>query len=286
MTKRFSELFNQALTDIKARWKSIAILALVFAVLMMLAQMVALSTTSQYSDAMFGGMTEERMQDITDRMASGDEEALEDFMGELGITGDPEDPETAEQVEAMFARSFKAMLPALGFYALLSMLISVAGHATYLAFIILKLKDPWVALRKGAHYILPLLGIWLWMILRSFAWIPFIGIITAIILMPRMALAPVIMIEGKKGIMESVSMSMNSTRGYWGKIAGNFILLVILMCIAIIVTSLVLGLVLMSVPPVKSLAEYFVAQIIAAFWAFFMVHLSHTVLDHPLKPVK
>lgn len=283
MPKKFSDLFSMSLKDLQAKWKTVAILAVIFAVLITLAQMMALSTAEKYTTSIFGGISEERMENIAERMEGGDEQALADFMAELGITGDLDSPESEAAVEAMVKQSFKAMLPSFGLYAILSLIITVIAHASYLTFAIQKLKDPWVILQKGLKNSPSLFGVWVWAFLRSFAWIPIIGIIPAIIFGPRMALAPVLLLEKNKGVTDSVSVSMNATQGYWGKIFGNAFLLGVAMFLTAIVASIIIGIVLMAVAPLKVLAGHFVGQVIAAFCAIFFVHLSHTILENPIK---
>lgn len=65
---------------------------------------------------------------------------------------------------------------------------------------------------------LPLLGVYVWSFLRSFAWVPVIGLVIGIVLGPRFVLAPWIELHEHAGVRASVTESMRRTKGLWGTI--------------------------------------------------------------------
>lgn len=182
------------------------------------------------------GIDQNRMVELQTKLQSGDEDAIQNAALEMetvmeGIDGMPE-----EERNALFRREGMMMmfqvLPVLGFGLFAWALISLLSSTYFLLFGIGKGKDAVEILSNGLRVIFPLLGVWIWSFLRSFAWIPFIGFIPAVILGPRFALAPVILVTQHKGVTESVSESYRMTTGFWCKIVGNLIVVgLILMAI-------------------------------------------------------
>jgi hypothetical protein len=60
-----------------------------------------------------------------------------------------------------------------------------------------------------------MLGLCVWAFLRSMIWIPFIGPLVALYLVPRFALAPVFVLSGRSDILASVTLSIHRTQGMW-----------------------------------------------------------------------
>jgi len=97
------------------------------------------------------------------------------------------------------------------------------------------------ALSVTSRTILPLFGMFLWVIVRSFIWIPFIGILIAIILGPRFILSPLYLLQQKKGVIESVSQSYKATPRILGKIMGNLLVAGLLSGIVSGILSWIIG---------------------------------------------
>lgn len=153
-----------------------------------------------------------------------------------------------------------------GFTAL-SSIFSLAANVFFLAMVIEGKKTFGEAMKRVLPLALPFIGVSLWMFLRSFAWVAIVGIIvfgiggatqqsaivlggwlligagivTAIVLAPRFYLAPYILIGEKKRIGESVQLSYERTRGYWGKVVGNSILLSLCMLPITILSAMIAG---------------------------------------------
>jgi hypothetical protein len=78
-----------------------------------------------------------------------------------------------------------------------------------------------VLVNRSLPRVIPFLGLSLWVIIRSFVWIPIVGPIIALFRLPRFVLAPVIMLAEEKGLLESASESYRRSKGHSGKIFGN-----------------------------------------------------------------
>ncbi len=106
------------------------------------------------------------------------------------------------------------------------------------------------ALTGGLGILLPMIGLWLWILIRAYAWVALIGMLlivigvaanqpmlaalgvplyvaSAVLLIifgPRFIAAPYLYVSGKSGVLESVQLSYAGTKGFWGKIVGNMLL--------------------------------------------------------------
>lgn len=173
--------------------------------------------------------------------------------------------------------------------------------------------------RRGAAFILPLIGIQIWSFLRSYAWIAIIGMmvlaygvstdiialsavgfllliaggIAALVYTPRFMPAPVIYLTEKKGIKESVESSYKRTEGYWGKLVGNSLLFGICMWLVALGALLILGLLGYALDASSSTVTQWIGIVLAsvviamgqfimtAFSTVFSVQLAKTVLGKP-----
>jgi len=223
------------------------------------------------------GINMQQMQDIQQRIQAGDQAAIEEFFGAM-----PEF-DTAEEAESMansMASAYRNLLPAIGVSMLIIWLISLIASAYFLLIALNENVTPQDALVRVPGLIIPLFLLSLWIFVRTFMWIPFIGIITGIILGPRFILSPVLLVRDRKGVIESAKLSYAKTSGFWGKILGNVIVAAILALVAQMVAGFILGLLGMRLagillPVVQMLAS--------AFLLIFMVKLALTVEQNPQK---
>lgn len=237
------------------------------------------------------GIDQNRMMELQEQMQSGDEGAMETAMEEMNFMMGGIEGMSDEDREALFRKEGLAMmirvLPVMSLGLLAWFIISVLSGAYFLCFGLEKGKEPTEILNKAVHLFFPLLGVWIWSFLRSFVWIPLFGIIPAIILTPRFALAPVILVSQKKGVTGSVTESYRKTRGYWGKIAGN-------LAVAGLICMLVSwGVSLVTIPvamtsKVFSIWIHAVAQqAVMGYGVVFLVLLTKTILEQmPVAVVK
>lgn len=237
---------------------------------------------------MMGGQNfatwEQKMGDIGDQM-----KALQDKAMQGGGNLDPESQKQMEELAkqmgeqsmqgaGMMGSMLATMLPAIGLALLISLAITAVAKSYFLVVAVKGMSDPATALQATLTSILPLVGLWIWLAIRTFIWIPFIGIILAIILGPRFILAPLYVLDSHKGSMESARMSYAKTRGWWGKIFGNaFVFGIVVMICAGIVAKIV-GTVLGSM--LGGFLAAMVMQFAAAMLVVFSMQLARTVMDN------
>lgn len=217
------------------------------------------------------------MQDVMERMQAGDEQAAEEFARQMEAMGEDGQEMMKRQAMGMMG----AMLPAVGMSVLVTMLVSLLAMTYFTLVALSPEKSLGDIVSSMPAVLVPMVGLWVWTFMRSFAWIPFIGIIFALVFMPRFIAAPIYLIEQKKGVLESARLSMQATRFYWGKIMGNIIALGLL----VIVASVVLGIVTAMIPGtmVGGLAMSVAQQFFVAVFTVFSVQLARTIMQNPVQ---
>lgn len=220
------------------------------------------------------GFSQQEMQDLQRRIQAGDQAAMEEFTRKMQQVGG----EQGEKLAGAMVSAYGSVLPVIGASALLIWLISLIASAYFL---VLSLESGLTfqgALSKAPGLIIPFFLLSLWIMIRSFIWIPVIGIITAIILGPRFVLAPVLLAQEHKGVLESASLSFTKTQGYWGKIFGNIFVAALLAMVAVMVIGIVVG--ILGASSAGLLMPVF-NMLATAFLMIFSVRLSQTILQHP-----
>lgn len=277
------QLLSMSYAFSMAHWKAILIGAVAFgtigALIQGVTQMKAVGEFGQMMEE--EGLNVEQMEELGRRMQAGDEDAAAELQALLEQQMGDTEEEQEEFGRKMGLGVLNAALPVVIVALIVSFLLTVFASAYYLS-ITFGAADAQVAMGRAASLFFPLVGMWIWILLRSFIWIPLLGLIPAIILGPRFVLAPVIMVQEKKGIMQSVSESYSRTQGYWAKIFGNMIVMALCMFVVSIVASIVGGF-LGLVSPYATLWVVSVAKYaLKAYAVVFVVQLSLTLMQNPM----
>lgn len=252
---------------------AIVIGLLLFALQFSLARNVGMRTTGMFQQM---GMNVEKMEEVAEKMQAGDEQAAEEMARQVEEAMGKLDKDKAG---AMMMGVFGRALPGIGLSMVVGLLLSVFASTYYAAVALYPTLTVDGAFKKSLGLVFPMVGLWIWVFLRSFMWIPIAGVILGIILGPRFALAPVLLIRDGKGVFDSAKESYAKTAGYWGKIFGNALLVGICAFIAVAVLSMVLsvlgkGGVAIFLPVLHQLA--------LAFMTVFMTKLAVSILANPM----
>lgn len=240
---------------------------------------VQLSLSKSAKDALFlGDFGPERsnIEDLQRQIAEGGPD-LGSLREELERISEEAQREGFNPVSSAAIGRFSAKA---GAAILLGQLIHIAAF-TYFLIIILAGKSLTVekALRKTGQVYLPMIGLTLWIALRSFIWIPFIGIITGIIFLPRLAFAPILYLtEQQKGVLAASSESYAKTSGHWGKIFGNLFLFGLIVAVVLMLLGIVTSILGSVLSPI---ASSILTLLGSAFGAAFLVRLGKTVTGKP-----
>lgn len=276
-------LLSETFAYCKAHWQSLALGIAVFGVVM---GIVSASVAAKAGDTVLRGMDQmgidaDRMDALSDRIEAGDETAMAELEQMLAGEFDGlNEEQMARKMMGPIGGVIAEMAPVIGVSMLVSWFLSLLALAYY-SLVAVEGKDVGGTMARLQKAFLPLFGVNLWAMLRSFIWIPILGLIPAIILGPRFVAAPLIHLVEGKGVTASVSDSYRRTRGYWGKIVGNAIVAMLIMVVVSAVVNIVLSLLLASVPMATLVANQVISQVTMAFMTVFSVRLAHTIVQHP-----
>ncbi len=151
--------------------------------------------------------------------------------------------------------------------AVIIILLALTSYVSYAYALIVgveQIKQPGDVVQRAVTLFLPILGVILWTIIRTYIWIPLAGIIMlmflnpmqyaglislltfamvvlAVIFGPRFLLAPIVLLQEKLGPKAAVDRSAVVTQGYWGKVLGNIVVVSIVMAILAAIVGSIVG---------------------------------------------
>ncbi len=258
--------------------------ALVFGTVMAVLQVNLRKTVMERGSVMMEnlGANADQFKQLMDKANGGDSDAAQELAKQMADLGSKN---AADMVGAQMAGVAKGMFPSLGMAAVLSALVGVLS-ATYFILLALRQQSADVVASSIPSLALPMIGLWIWTFIRSFAWIPLIGVVFALYYYPRFLAAPIFLVEQDKGVFDSVKMSLQSTEYYWGKIMGNVLTLGLLFVIASIICGLVIGAIFGPASYVTIWATSVISQIFAGIGSVFAMKLAKTVMANPLRPAR
>ncbi len=161
------------------------------------------------------------------------------------------------------------------FFDLVILFIAATFFLTYFSDPLLSPSD---AARKLPSSICRILGLALWMMIRSFSWIPIAGPIIGCYFFPRFVLAPSLVASGDSTIRESIHVSMARTSGKWLSIVGRLIVFVLLSFALLWFVMVIAGVLSIFVVKLGFLVWLFGLLFVIAFQvAYFVVLTAITV---------
>ncbi len=211
---------------------------------------------------------EQRLEAANQRLAAGDTAALDELT--------PPDIEA----EAMASGLISALPTILG-GVLILILVSIISRAYVTTVLVRRPKDAAEAFKLFWNDVIPLVLLWLWLVVRSFVWIPVIGWIYALVVIPRFTAAPLFLLEQKKGVTESTRLSMDATVGAW--------LRVVLPCLAAAIVagviSAILGGLLGNDGMLMGFVLTLVGELLGAWVMAVGIVVARDILAHPSAKV-
>ncbi len=211
---------------------------------------------------------QERLEAANQRLAAGDATALND----LAV------PDIKD--EAIVSGVVRA-LPTIMGGVLLLILVSIVARAYVTTVLVRRPTDVGEALKLFWNDVIPLTLLWLWLVVRSFVWIPVVGWVIAIVIVPRFVAAPLFLLEHKKGVTESAHLSLNATVGAW--------LRIVLPCLAAAILAGLVSMVLHALLGNDGLLMGFVLTLVGELlgaWVMAVgIVVARDVLAHPTAKV-
>lgn len=235
-------LLSETFDLLKRRAQVILVAAVVLGLLLSALNMYLIPVKTGMFSGMFGnlGMNTERLEELSKRMEQGDEAALNEMMKEFEAGAKKMENLPKGDAQAIAAGFYASMFSVAFLWSLVAGALFLLGMTFYYV-AALKEKDLPSTLTDAVRVLPAMIGLQIWVFLRSFAWVPFIGIVFAIVLGPRFVLSQVILLQEKMSVLQSASESYQRTGGYWGKIVGNEIVAAILGGIGFLTLIFVMG---------------------------------------------
>jgi hypothetical protein len=202
-------------------------------------------------------------------------------------------------------------------------LSAVLGAFAYLFYLISAIRTDATfgqVLKESFRRFFPFLGLSILVFLRSFGWVALLavplfimarpvavgdtfsmgnpmmavwasvaiaaGTILSIIFMPRLILAPVLWLVENLGVSAAIQRSIAVSRGYWGKIFGNFLVLNLVFMLIMMFVSIFTGIIESTGGEnvgglISSLISMFFSQYFQAITAAFLLKLAATIIINP-----
>ncbi|MDP7069304.1 MAG: hypothetical protein QF815_02150 [Candidatus Peribacteraceae bacterium] len=258
MTTSFGTLLSNSFVFAVAHIKPILVGTVILAALTYGGQVAISGTVKEGIQENIGSL--EQMEELAERIESGDQEAFQEMMMNIEVMGE-------------MASSMKRSMMA-GF---VTMIVSLLGYTYFTVLAVTGEDDPKEVASRSLKLIVPMAGLCIWTLIRSFAWIPFIGPIFAIVLLPRLMFGGVILVKEGTGVMYSVKLSYQRTSGYWLKIFGNSLVAFILVGIASSVINITFS-AMSDITLVPMAVSLIVSQLGMAYIYVFTVQLADTVM--------
>ena len=272
MTDSFGTVFSNSWKFFVAHFCAFGMSALVFGVVLFSMQKLIEMKVSTHVDQRFGSI--EQLAALGERIENGDQQALQELVLQMGIIQEGE-PLTEEAVQTAALAMMQKVLPLVGIFFLGLMLLLLASSTTF--FVIAADKD----IRSVPGLLLPMLGVWIWTFLHSFAWVPVFGVLIALYRGPRLLMSNVLLVQERTSIVQSVRQSLLRTRGHWCKIIGNGIAMSVLMVFVILGLSIAAALFALVSPVAAAILASVLQMLVTAFGTVFVVQLSNTIQQNP-----
>lgn len=273
MTAPLGQLLSDAWISFRRALMPILVGAVLFGLILAIGQSFVGQRVAQKAGSVFEGLgfDQQQLEDLQRRIEMGDEAAMNEFAQQMERLAGADGEAMAGVVASMYGK----FLPMLGASLFIIWVISLIASAYFL---LLGLNDTLTfqaAFARTPSLIIPLFLLSLWVMVRSFIWIPFVGIIMAIILGPRFVCAPLLLVRDHKGVLESASMSYTKTRGHWGKIFGNLFVAAFCAMVVIMVLGVIVGMFGVST---AGMIMPVVNMFVTAYLTIFVVKLGATIL--------
>lgn len=268
MVKPFGTLFKDSWAFAQDHMVVLLAGIAVFGVITLL---LALQTGAQVAGGMkVMGVDVTRMNELRDKAMHGDQAASQELSAMAEAMNQP------GALQERTVSGLAMILPAIGLISIVIALIHLLSASYFLVIAVKGTKDIGMVVKDAVKFVFPVLGLWIWIFLRSFAWIPFVGPFIAIAIGPRFTIAPIYLMENGKGIMESATMSYKVTAGYWGKIFGNMLLLAVIFWAALLILNVIFAIVGLG-----WFAMIVGTEIFISFGMIFSMQLARSIIANP-----
>lgn len=278
MVDPLGSLLSSSWKFFRSRVAAIACAAVAVSIVMLLFREVFVANIVMPNRLREMGFDVGRIQELQQQAAAGDDGAADELKRVI-----------AAQLKGMSPQMIGSLFSQIGPVFLIAIVVHFivsAAVGVYCMLLVLEDRAIGETAQRTMRYVFPMIGLWIWLFLRTFAWIPIIGIIPAIILGPRFFLSGIFLVKEQKGVFESARLSYQQTKCYWGKIFGNMIVVTLILFASLIVVGMLAGMFTPSEARqslVSITISTFVAQLATAFIVIFATKLGLSILEDTKK---
>lgn len=240
---QFPHLLLGSLHLLTRQWKSVLIGAVSFAMMMAVVSAFVdrrIDTIEQELASVLQ-ISPEELQVLAEKqlvaLGAGDMGPVLLELQSFEQSGAPLDLEHAGMVYGLRAGPYILL-----FLLILQVALFIAG-IFYLLLFSHPIESAFEVFQRLLRSLLPMIGLFFWMLVRSLIWIPFVGPVIALYLLPRLSLAPVVLASGEAGVFQSLHVSMKRTSHRWVSLfflyLGFFFLLFLLAYFALVIAGII-----------------------------------------------
>jgi len=289
------------------RIKPILIGVVIFGALLVIARSLALEYVDHQARRAFlsvevGGPQFEEVMDRVARLSP--EDAVTELRDAQELFAGLSQQEREEYLGGLRAHLAKSNRTVALIFLVVTLLILILSSGYYLTLALSRTGDAFSCMRETLVRLVPLVGVYLWIIVRSFAWVPIaVVFLLPYTILPRMwlmvfripavgqlvlfgvvvlvvfltvllatpvAFSPVLLLTERRGILGSVRESMRRTVGKRLELAKTLFSVLLVLWLASFAAKFLFG----FIPPLESLLMGIFGQLQLAFAAYFLVVLS------------
>jgi len=233
------------------------------------------------------GLPQDRYEELAQRMEEGDETATLEMMKEVNAIADRYEDMTEKEKE-LFADEraeeiAKNLAPYFTFFGILTLLLFLCGTIISLVAYVEDHGHFLDVINRCGSLLFPMASVLFRMFIKSFVWVVFLSLVPGLNLLlpffvtlggiavfltgPSLLLAPVLLVESGLSPKKAVEESLRRSKGYWGHIVGN----VIVVGILIVGVNILLGKILYGVAQRSDGAAVFLGGVVQQLTLFFFV---------------
>ncbi len=227
-----SEVFLGAFRLLSQKKVPTAIAALSFTMLLAVSSTAVQFTVMNIEDEFMSELSLDRDQlrsNIDADIAVISTMKFPEFLQQSGYTFGSTSPMQPTGEHALGIRYMMKVAPIVALQLVCNIATLFVAFVFFLLFFSRGSESAYETAQRLPRYILRMSGLLIWMLIRSWMWIPFIGPFLALYFVPRLSLAPVFLVSGTTGVFQSLRLSMTRTSGHW---LGVFIRLALIIIVS------------------------------------------------------
>ena len=301
MLSEFFSILGHSWRTFRAALRYLIVMALVLSVFYVLG-VQTLSQSLEYDAETIVrsfGIDQNRFTELSQRIEEGDQEATLELMQEVNAVAMRYEHMTPEEQEAYVEEqvllAFEKLAPRYFLYGFMVLLLSIAGMTYSLLAYTQNHGHVLDIFRHSIALFLPMVGLSIWVWLRSFTWVSVVGLlpglepflpfgvavsaVALLVFAPLLLISPVILVQ-QGSIRKAVSTSLQRSKGRCVKLALYTVCVFILVCVVHLVAGMGLAVLEAHSNAVAVFGSGVLQQLSIAFIGAYLLQLSTWLPTH------